>query len=182
LQPTNGNTVIDTVQVSLGELTQFQSLLANQRKTFDLVNGNNEVVKHAVSKDAADHLFLHGFLASGAAFSLSMRFGEQIDTNEPTLRWTIVGSQGQIEITSAASLSFSIGVKIRIKGADGNIEEVDPQDGGKGPVANVERVYEAFARGDNKVPSFADAVKLHRFLEEVYGGKLGQPDIFVSRT
>jgi predicted dehydrogenase len=176
--------VIDTVQLSLGPLTRFQSLLANQRKTVDLFNDNKEVVKHAVSKDTADHIFLHGFLASDVAFSLLIRYGEQIDTEQPTFKWTIVGSKGQIEITctGTGSFNFSTGIKIRVKGADGNIEEIDPQDGGKGPLANVERVYEAFAKGDKRAPSFADAVKLHQLVEEVYGGKLGQPDIFMSRT
>jgi predicted dehydrogenase len=176
------NTVIDIVQLSLSELTQFQSLLANQRKTVDIVNDKKEIVKHAVEKDTADHIFLHGLHASGAASSLSIRFGENLEPTEPTLKWNIVGSQGQIEVTSTSILNLSLGTKIRVKGADGNIEEIDAQDGGKGQLANVERVYEAFARGDNRVASFADAVKLHRLLEQVYGGNLGQSAIFVSRT
>jgi predicted dehydrogenase len=179
------NAVVDLVQISLGEITQFQSLLTNQRKTVDIVNGKTgEVLRPAVPKDTADHIFLHGFHSSGATFSLSLRAGTQFDPTEPALRWDIYGSKGEIQITSASAfLNMSVGIKVRVKDSDGKIEEVEVRDGGKkGPAANVERVYEAFAKDDKRLASFADAVKRHRFLEELYGGKLGEPVSFASRT
>jgi predicted dehydrogenase len=173
--------VIDLVQLSLGEIAQFQSLLANQRKSTDLIDRNKEVVKRAMPSDTADHIFLHGFHTSGAAFSLSLRAGKQLDPAEPLLRWNIYGTKGQIEITSFSSvLNLSFGAnKVRVKGADGNISEEVLE---KGSRANVEGLYEAFALGDKRVASFADAVERHRFLEVLYGGKQGQPVIFTSRT
>ncbi|KAA8911406.1 hypothetical protein FN846DRAFT_904367 [Sphaerosporella brunnea] len=98
--------------LSLGEIAQFQSLLANQRKTVDLVNDKQEVVP----ADTADHIFLHGFRHQ------------------------------------------------------------------QSPRENVERLYEAFAVGDQRLASVADVVERHRFFEGLYAGKLGQPVIFASRT
>lgn len=177
--------VVDLVQTSLGEITSFQSLLANQLKTITIVDGKTrEVISAAAPKNTADHINLHGFLTSGVTFSFSLRGGPQFDPSEPALRWYIYGTKGEVEITSSSVfLNMSNNIRVRIKDADGKIQDVKVDDGGNvGPAANVARLYEAFAKGDERLATFRGAVQRHQFLEEIYGGKLGEPVIFTSRV
>ncbi|KAF8253673.1 NAD(P)-binding protein [Wilcoxina mikolae CBS 423.85] len=175
--------LIDMVQRTLGNITTFQSLLANQRKTVDITSSSGEVVEPSVPKDTADHISLHGILSSGAVLSLFVRGGKQFDPKAPAITWTIYGSKGEIEITSPnIFLQMSVDVKVRVKVGDGEPEVVEVDDEGKkGPAANVERLYEAFYNGDERVATFRDAVENHRFLEELYDGRLGEPVVFAKR-
>ncbi|KAF8542810.1 hypothetical protein BDD12DRAFT_823497 [Trichophaea hybrida] len=178
-----GRIVIDMVQRTLGNITIFQSLLANQRKTVDLTSSSGEVVEASVLKDTADHISLHGILSSGAVLSLFVRGGKQFDPKAPTITWSIYGSKGEIEVTSPnISLQMSVDVKVRVKVGDGEPEIVEVDDQGKkGPAANVERLYEAFYNGDERMATFRDAVENHKFLEELYDGRLGEPVVFAKR-
>lgn len=175
-------TVIDTVQRTLGNITAFQSLLANRRKTIDIVSASGEAIEPSVPKDTADHISVHGLFASGAVLSLAIRGGKQFDPNAPTIKWNIYGSKGEIEVTSPNMfLPMSVDVKVRVKVGDREPEVVEVQDEGKkGPAANVGRVYEAFYNKDQRVATFGDAVENHRFLERLYDGRLGEPVVFAS--
>ncbi|KAA8911500.1 hypothetical protein FN846DRAFT_904329 [Sphaerosporella brunnea] len=139
----------------MDDIAQFQSLLANQRKTTDLVDDKQEVAKHFVQTDTADHIFLHRFHVSGAAFSLSVRAAD------PVLRWNIYGTKGQIDISSfSPTLNLSFGRNtVRVNDADGNVTEQVVE---KRPRDNIEGVYEAFAVGDARLASFASALERHR--------------------
>lgn len=182
-----GAAVISVVQGALGKFASFQSLTGNQRGTVDIVDPvTREILEPAVAKDTADHITLHGILESGALSAVFVRAGPQFDPAAPAMRWNIYGSKGEIEITSPTIfINMSIVTQVRVRIGDGPIEAVKVEDGGdQGKAANVRRVYESFYKGGEgaRHATFEDALEDHRFLEEIYGGRLGEKVVYSSKN
>jgi predicted dehydrogenase len=127
---------------------------------------------------------VHGTLKSGAFASINFRDVHGKTVSGAGVRWTITGTEGEIEVTSPEfPWQFGMpGAKILLRaGEKDEIEEVDFKDLGekeyvstmKVPAANVARVYDAFATGKKgRFASFEDAVETHRLLDAVKKGSL----------
>jgi len=177
--------LLDMVQTATGaRLKQFQSLLVNTRPM--ILYRNPDEPKESgtlVEKDTADFVAVQGLLDSGVPLNFTMRAGKNFaDGNQ--VRWCIYGTGGEIEVIGpSSSMQISAVVKVRVRSWDREgVEEIvvgnmDEKTGLQGGAANVRRVYGAFAEGGDVV-DFEEALKWHRFLEEVYNGKLGERVIF----
>jgi predicted dehydrogenase len=171
----------DTLQYVLGDFTAFHSLLANQRPQITFINTEDPADKSTVEKDTADHVFIHGILSSGAAASVHVRAGAPIDPLA-AMRWSIFGTEGQIETTGPVQLGDATKVTLKVgdKTETFQVEGQDAEGALAYPAANVARIYKAFAEGGELV-DFDTAVERHKFLEELYNGQLGGKAIFSER-
>ncbi|KAL2842112.1 hypothetical protein BJX68DRAFT_270830 [Aspergillus pseudodeflectus] len=166
--------LLDTVWQVLGELTSFQSLLANQRPVINLVGDDGSIVEWGARKTTPDHIMIHGKLESGAVLSVSMRGGTPFK-GSPGLEWSIYGEKGEVRVTGPNGFIEIFGIT-KIELHDFTTDTVEEIELRKGTFAEMEpinrnlaRVYEAIATGDNSVLcSFEEAVKRHEFIEEVY--------------
>lgn len=156
---------MDILQCAHGEIKSFQSVLAKQRDTVDVLSDNGEVVEAAAKRTTADHLSLHGVFENGALFDFAFRTGEPFD--DTGLRWNIYGTKGEIEITCPTTmpLNMSIATSFKVKGADGKVEDIKLQGGG--PSVNVGKIYEGIRTGDKRIVSFDEAVRRQKFLEKL---------------
>jgi hypothetical protein len=135
--------------------------LVNTDGSFD------RTIKH----ETPNHVNLHGtFTASGAPLSVSMRMGKAFP-NTPTLTWHILGTKGEIPITTNTMLNNALpghelelidhesgGVEIVGFGSGEQIEKL--------PVIakNVGALHELHANGgtwEKGFVGFEEAVKLH---------------------
>jgi hypothetical protein len=177
--------MLDMIQAATGaRLKQFQSLLVNARPM--VLYRNPDEPKESgtlVEKDTADFVAVQGLLDSGVPLNLTLRAGKNFaDGNQ--IRWHTYGTGGEIEVIGpSSSMQISAVVKVNVRSWDREgVEEIvvgntDEETGLQGAAANVGRVYRAYAEGGDVV-DFEEALKWHRFLEEVYNGKLGEKVIF----
>ena len=180
-----GGHLTDALQYVLGDFTAFHSLLANQRPQITYINTLDPADKFTTEKDTADHVFIHGTLSSGVVASVHIRAGAPIDPSA-ALRWSILGTEGQIEVTGRSALVQSgepkkITLKAGEKSVTFEVEGEDAESALGDAAANVARVYKAFAEGGELV-DFDAAVERHKFLEELYNGQLGEKVIFSQRV
>ncbi|KAJ6092403.1 hypothetical protein N7467_004372 [Penicillium canescens] len=166
--------LLDTVQEVLGEFSNFQSLLSNQRPVVKIVKADGSVAKENVEKTTPDHVMIQGSLKSGAVFSATIRGGSPFK-GSPGLEWRIYGEKGEIKITGPSAFIEIVGTNsiqlhdfatdeiVEIALNNGAFTEMDPIN------RNLARVYEAIAAGDKSLLcDFEDAVKRHHFIEEIY--------------
>ncbi|KAF8846918.1 NAD-binding Rossmann fold oxidoreductase family protein [Acephala macrosclerotiorum] len=173
---------VDYVQFVLGYGFESgpKTLLANRRKTVQIVDGEGKVLE-TKNKTSDDTIFLSGTLTTGIPLSMTLRGGKPFK-NTPGLDWRIYGSTGEIRV-SVSGPSLQIGypdMKIQVHNFEKDeVEEVAPdrdefdeeEEGGKGkfglPARNVGRLYKALYEGRVNC-SFEDAVERHALLDGMY--------------
>ena len=126
-----------------------------------------------------DQVSVSGVLESGAVASIFYRGGL---SRAGDFRWEINGTDGDLLVTSAAPNGNVQAIELRVAGGRASDRHVaaltTPEDAaGNGlpnPARNVAALYAAFARdlaeGSTVAPSFADAVQLHRLIEQMARG------------
>jgi predicted dehydrogenase len=135
----------------------------------------------AIDITAADHLLASATLRGGAVVSLHLRDGE---VAEPRTRLEIAGSEGNLSLVSgssgdpwAAQLQID---ELRLsetrRGQPTPTDVELPDDAASAlplQARNIARLYTALAAdiadGGHRAPTFADAVALHRLLDDVHG-------------
>jgi predicted dehydrogenase len=172
---------INYIMASLGPISTFHSILANQRPKVDMVNEKSEDPKkivETVNKDTPDQLLLQGKLESGAVISYHLRGGDAFP-GQPALTWEIYGEKGVIVITHFVSVldivSKGCSIKMQIFGEkDAQTLELpeDEMSSLKGPSENVGRIYEAVAAGkkggDGGYPDWEMGFERHELIEEMW--------------
>ncbi len=144
-----------------------------------IVDTRRTTVRHAVSgawlpMTAPDELAVIGRLPNGAVLDVRYRGGTSADRN---FRWEIVGSEGEIVVTGdTGHLQFGQ-VRVARAANGGTLEPLevpatyDRAPAAPGPAAAVANAYVDIRAeidgGPAAVPSFADAVRRHRTLDEV---------------
>jgi predicted dehydrogenase len=171
---------MDAFLLVLGELESFSSILSIQRPKIKITR-NGEIVDE-VERTSHDQVLLQGKLSSGAVLSLNLATDKYTDTG---LRWTIQGTEGQIEYTSPnpfPQTSPEINVTIFDKMGKSEVVVVDNyhKDAETELLAadalsqaeNVARFYEAFRKGETeRYSTFQHALKRHRLIEAMYKGQ-----------
>lgn len=167
----------------LGGFESLNSILKTESKTIALANAEGKVVDPAFPKTSPDHIFVHGTLKSEAFASINFRSVKGKTASGAGVRWTITGTEGEIEVSSPefAWQYGKPGAKILLSGGEGEVEEVDFRDPKEEqyvsalnvPSSNPARVYMAFAKSEKgKFASFEDAVETHRVLDAIKKGSL----------
>ncbi|KAI1809565.1 NAD-binding Rossmann fold oxidoreductase family protein [Poronia punctata] len=168
---------LDYVQQALGStFTSATALLANRRPTVKLTGSNDEILTESHPKTADDTIFIQGTVGeSSIPVLFSLQGGPQFK-GTAGLDWRILGTKGELRITSSGPL-LSIGspdqkvefhdlekdevVTVEVE-KDGFDEELPL------PARNVARIYEGIAGVEGRrefLCSFEDAVERHRFLD-----------------
>ncbi|KAI9740246.1 MAG: transcription regulator gal80 [Cirrosporium novae-zelandiae] len=164
---------IDWIQYTLGELTTFTALLANQRPTFNLVSADGSILS-THPKTSHDQVILTGTLSSGAVLSYHLRGGGPFP-GTPAHEWRIYGEKGEIRVTAG---SFFLHMEpsdrkmeVWVSGAEKpDVVDVEGDGWTKLPnvARNVAREYEAFADGGGHLADFEEAVRRQKLTELIY--------------
>lgn len=152
-----------------------KTLLANRRKTVQIVDGEGKVLE-TKDKTSEDTIFLNGTLSSGIPISMTIRGGKPFK-DTPGLDWRIYGSTGEIRVTASGPF-LQVGypdMKIQLNDFEKDtVEEVVPdkdefdEEGTFGiPARNVGRLYKALGEGRVNC-SFEDAVERHALIDKIY--------------
>ncbi|QOS76730.1 Gfo/Idh/MocA family oxidoreductase [Paenibacillus sp. JNUCC31] len=164
---------LDAFTYMLGDFTELSSITAQQFPEVELVD-----IQKVIKKTTADQILITGKLTSGAAASVHIQGGVKHQTG---LTLEIFGDQGTIVLSAPASIQFG-SHQLRGAGATDNVlrELTIPDSYYWGPqslkndsgfVLNMAQAYRKFAQdiqeGTTSAPTFADAVKLHQFLDAV---------------
>lgn len=178
---------LDSIMNAIGQLATYSVVLETKRpktllrdKPHTYKPGpNDEPVKIVgeVPRTSYDQILLQGHLENGALFSFHMRGGMPFP-GTPGLEWRIYGEKGEIRLTTpSANLHFGgPGHTIQLHDpATDKVEDIQPpQDehddaGLPWPARGPARIYDAFAAGEEgHYPTWEDAVKRHRLVEEMY--------------
>ena len=161
---------IDALRWVLGDFTEVSSTLATRRPTY-VVAETSEVR----SRDIADQVAVTGILTSGAVVSAHYRGGTCRGTN---LRWEINGTEGDLVITGASGHIQATDLSVRgARGDASGLEALEIPNSYRrtppqvtGVAVNVAEAYLRYAQApaaDDPVPTFDDAVSLHRLLATI---------------
>jgi predicted dehydrogenase len=125
-----------------------------------------------IERETPDHVMLQSALKDGGApVSISVRGGKPFK-DAPALTWRILGTEGEIHITSMALISFELGNKLELyRYQEDVVKTIDLQipeflDSLPPTAINIGALYEAFAAGRDAV-GFKDAVLLHRLITKM---------------
>ena len=166
----NGH-VIDALRMVLGDFKRVACMVTTQ------INPIYEPdTEKSVEPSSPDNVRVSGQLERGAAVSVHVGAVPWAGTG---YRMEIYGREGTLVTTG--SVSSQGGEMLRVQGAQGSQELMDltipnrfvyvPDDFPKGDPFNVGQMYALFAdairTGQNRLPTFADAVDLHRFLATI---------------
>jgi predicted dehydrogenase len=166
----NGH-VIDALRMVLGDFKRVASMVTTQ------INPIYETdTEKSVEPSSPDNVRISGELERGAAVSVHVGAVPWAGTG---YRMEIYGREGTLITTG--SVSSQRGEMLRVQGAQGGQELMDltipdrfvyvPDDFPKGDPFNVGQMYALFAdairTGQNRLPTFDDAVDLHRFLDTI---------------
>lgn len=158
----------------LGEPNTFDSVLAIQRPTVNIINKDGSTAKKDFKVTSHDQILVHGKLNSGAVFSINVRGGNQFK-DESGVDWRIYGEKGEIWV-KALNMHMQIfgGTSIRLHDFEKDeVKEIDflkEKFDDMYPIhRNVARLYEAVAAEDHAAfRTFEQAVKRHRFIDALY--------------
>ena len=164
----NGH-VIDALRFVLGDFERVACMVTTQIDKMP-VTGTDETI----DVTAPDNVRVSGQLERGAAVSVHVG---AVPWGGTGFRMEIYGREGTLITTG--SVSSQRGEMLRIQGAQksNDLEELAipdrfvyvPDDFPTGDPFNVGQMYALFAEairtGENRLPTFDDAVKLHRFLD-----------------
>ncbi|KAG0652059.1 Aspirochlorine biosynthesis E [Hyphodiscus hymeniophilus] len=175
---------LDTFINVLGTFDTLNSLLKTDRKTGILVDAAGDLVDPAYPITSPDHIFVHGTLNSGVSASINFRAISGKTVSGTGVRWTITGTEGEIEVSSP-EVGWQYGMpgqKILMRTGDKDeVEEVDFTDKEEKQYVsavgllskNPARIYEAFAEGEkNKYATFEDAMDVNKVLDGIKKGSL----------
>ena len=166
----NGH-VIDALRMVLGDFKRVACMVTTQ------INPVYEPdTEKSVEPSSPDNVRVSGQLERGAAVSVHVGAVPWAGTG---YRMEIYGREGTLVTTG--SVSSQRGEMLRVQGAQGSQELMDltipnrfvyvPDDFPKGDPFNVGQMYALFAdairTGQNRLPTFDDAVDLHRFLDTI---------------
>jgi predicted dehydrogenase len=171
-----GGHLIDAVQYSLGQLNEVAAQVSTRWPDIKLVNKDG-TLNSTVKRDAPDHVLLHGTLSGcGVPLSIYLRNGQGFP-NAPNLTWSILGTKGEIRVTSGSALNLGLpNEKIEVfdyvKDAVEIVETEYAPEVKDLPmfVGNVGMAYELFANGgtiEQGIVDFEQAVKLHQLLDTI---------------
>lgn len=159
----------------LGDFKDLDSLLSIGYPLVDIIDRTDgKVVEKDVPNTVPDQIMIQGTAKpSNASLSLQWRGGSQFP-GTPRADWRIVGTKGELRITSA-SWALSVGhpeTKVELfDKASEKVEDVEvPKDEWDElpiPAQNIARLYEAHRKGE-WVPDFEWAVKRHEVLEGLW--------------
>lgn len=166
----NGH-VIDALRFIAGDFVRVRCLLTTQAKQWYETD-----TKRMVDVTSPDNVLVNGVLASGAVASVHVA---AVPWAGPGLRMEFFGREGTLIATG--SVSSQRGEMLRVQGAQRNHKLQDlalpdrytwvPPDFPRGDPFNVGQMYALFAEavrtGQNRLPTFATAVELHRFLDTI---------------
>ena len=164
----NGH-VIDALRFVLGDFERVACMVTTQIDKMP-VTGTDETI----DVTAPDNVRVSGQLERGAAVSVHVG---AVPWGGTGVRMEIYGREGTLITTG--SVSSQRGEMLRIQGAQksNDLEELAipdrfvyvPDDFPTGDPFNVGQMYALFAEairtGENRLPTFDDAVQLHRFLD-----------------
>jgi len=166
----NGH-VIDALRMVLGDFKRVACMVTTQ------INPIYEPdTEKSVEPSSPDNVRVSGQLERGAAVSVHVGAVPWAGTG---YRMEIYGREGTLVTTG--SVSSQRGEMLRVQGAQGSQELMDltipnrfvyvPDDFPKGDPFNVGQMYALFAdairTGQNRLPTFDDAVDLHRLLDTI---------------
>ena len=166
----NGH-VIDALRMVLGDFKRVACMVTTQ------ISPIYETDTHeSVEPSSPDNVRVSGQLERGAAVSVHVGAVPWAGTG---YRMEIYGREGTLVATG--SVSSQRGEMLRVQGAQRSQELIDltiperfvfvPDDFPKGDPFNVGQMYALFAdairTGQNRLPTFNDAVDLHRFLDTI---------------
>ncbi|WP_240546316.1 Gfo/Idh/MocA family protein [Paenibacillus artemisiicola] len=174
-----GGHTLDALTYMLGDFTELSATVANRYPQAEMIGGNGELA----DKSSDDQILLHGKLAGGAMASIHIQGGVR---HEIGLALDIFGDRGTLALRNAKG-SIQMGpyqlLGARRNGLDPSspleplavpaaylrVPESLIRQGG--PVVNVAgalgRLAEDIREGTSRLPTFADAVKVHRLLDAV---------------
>ena len=166
----NGH-VIDALRFVAGNFTRVACMVSTQVK--QLYETDTEQM---VEVTAPDNVRVSGQLESGAAASVHVGAAPWAGSG---YRMEIYGREGTLVATG--SVSSQRGEMLRVQGAQRSHELQDlaipdrfvyvPADFPQGDPFNVGQMYVLFAEaihtGENRLPTFDDAVDLHRFIDTI---------------
>lgn len=164
-----GHTLAGVMDV-LGEIEEVNGRLIQRRRSVRLTDTNQ-----SIPSSAADQIMVHGVLASGAAFSAHYRGGMSRGTN---FLWEINGTEGDIQVTG--NIGHGQFAQLTIRGGQGEVKALGlltpPPEYYRGLPSevvprNVAGIYALIANdireGSHAAPSFDDALRLHRLLDQI---------------
>ena len=166
----NGH-VIDALRFVLGNFTRVACMVTTQVPQMYLTD-----TKQFMEATSPDNVRVSGQLERGAAASVHVG---AVPWAGSGFRMEIYGREGTLVTTG--SVSSQRGEMLRVQGAQGNHELKDltipgkfvyvPDDFPKGDPFNVGQMYALFAEairtGQTRLPTFDDAVGLHRFVDTI---------------
>jgi len=166
----NGH-VIDALRMVLGNFTRVACMVTTQVQQMYVTDS-----KQFVGVTSPDNVRVSGQLERGAAVSVHVG---AVPWAGSGFRMEIFGREGTLITTG--SVSSQRGEMLRVQGAKGSHELQDlaiperfvyvPEDFPKGDPFNVGQMYALFAEairtGQSRLPTFDDAVELHRFLDTI---------------
>ena len=166
----NGH-VIDALRFVAGNFTRVACMVGTQVK--QLYETDTEQM---VDVTSPDNVRVSGQLASGAAASVHVGATPWAGSG---YRMEIYGREGTLIVTG--SVSSQRGEMLRVQGAreSHELQDLDipdrfvyvPADFPQGDPFNVGQMYSLFAEairtGENRLPTFGDAVELHHFIDTI---------------
>jgi predicted dehydrogenase len=168
-----GGHLMDAVLYSLGGLDQVSAQLSTRWPDVKLINADG-TYNRTIKRDAPDHVYFQGILAKSAApLSIHIRSGRAFP-DTPNLTWHILGTKGEIRVTSMAALNVGLdSEKIELFDHEKNsVEVVDvgyAEEVNDLPIyaKNVGALYELYAKGGDEqgLADFEKAVELHKIID-----------------
>ncbi len=166
----NGH-VIDALRFVAGDFTRVACMVSTQAKQWYETD-----TQQLVEVTAPGNVRVSGQLRSGAAASVHVG---AVPWAGSGLRMEIYGREGTLVVTG--SVSSQRGEMLRLQGARGghDLQDLDtperfvyvPSDFPQGDPFNIGQVYALFAEairtGENRAPTFDNAVELHRFVDRL---------------
>jgi predicted dehydrogenase len=183
-----GGHLIDGVLYSLGGLDQVSAQLSTRWPDVKLVNADG-TYNRTIKRDVPDHIYVQATLAKSVApVSISIRNGKGFP-NTPNFTWNILGTKGEMRITSAAPLNVGLGSeKIEVFNHEKDTVEIVDVGYAKEvrdlPVygKNVGALYELYAKGgvEQGFVDFEQAVSMHKVLAAIEESSVGKKWVKVA--
>ncbi|KAH7400826.1 oxidoreductase [Phaeosphaeria sp. MPI-PUGE-AT-0046c] len=167
---------IDAVQYALGGLDEVSAHLSTRWSDVNLTKVDGSV-ERTIKRETPDHVLLHAIISgSNAPLSLSIRHG-QTSPNAPNLIWSIMGTKGEIRVTSASALNLGLPTeKIEVLDFEKNaVETVEASYAEEVKdfmmfANNVGTMYELHANGgcaEQGLVDFEQAVAVHKIIDAI---------------
>jgi predicted dehydrogenase len=170
-----GGHSIDAMLYSLGGVDQVSAHLSTRWPEVKIINADG-TFNRTINRNVPDHISVRATLAkSGAPLSVNIRNGRAFP-NTPNFAWNILGTKGEIRITSMATLNVGLECeKIELfdheKGTVEVVEAGYAQEVSDLPIyaRNVGALYELYAKGgiEQGFADFEQAVELHKIIDAI---------------